>query len=161
MASIFKIHEYQTFGLMKMHNMSKIRFANDKFNLLRWNKNHHLWFFKVFQLTEIVSDLRLRLWLCWLLKKDLCNLAKTFNILLDKIARVWNFQLLLNSKSLKLSLHSLLKNMSKTSMGVLKKETIFFKFCLCSKCRYFSITRFDILIFCNILHLEMNFGNLH
>ena len=91
----------------------------------------------------------------------LCNFAKTFNILLDKIARVWNFQLLLNSKSLKLSLHSLLKNMSKTSMGVLKKETIFFKFCLCSKCRYFSITRFDILIFCNILHLEMNFGNLH
>ena len=27
MANIFKLHEYQTFGLMKMHNMSKIWFA--------------------------------------------------------------------------------------------------------------------------------------
>ena len=34
-------------------------------------------------------------------------------------------------------------------------------FSLCSKRRHFSITRFDILIFCNILHLEMSFGNLH
>ena len=35
MANIFKLHEYQTFGLMKLHNMSKIWFANNKFNLLR------------------------------------------------------------------------------------------------------------------------------
>ena len=33
MANIFKLHEYQTFGLMKMHNMSKIWFANNKFSL--------------------------------------------------------------------------------------------------------------------------------
>ena len=60
-ANIFKLHEYQTFGLIKMHNMSKIWFANNKFNLLRWNKKHFSWFFKGFQLPEIVSDLRLRL----------------------------------------------------------------------------------------------------
>ena len=33
MANIFKLHEYQTFGLMKMHNMRKIWFANIKFSL--------------------------------------------------------------------------------------------------------------------------------
>ena len=33
MANIFKLHEYQTFGLMKMHNMKKIWFANIKFSL--------------------------------------------------------------------------------------------------------------------------------
>ena len=60
-ANIFKLHEYQTFGLIKMHNMSKIWFANNKFNLLRWNKKHFSWFFKGFQLPEIVSDLRLHL----------------------------------------------------------------------------------------------------
>ena len=30
MANIFNLHEYQTFGLMTMHNMSKILFANRK-----------------------------------------------------------------------------------------------------------------------------------
>ena len=38
MANIFKLHKYQTFGLIKIHNMSKIWFANNKFNFLRWNK---------------------------------------------------------------------------------------------------------------------------
>ena len=33
MTKIFKLHEYQTIGLMKMHNMSKIRFANNIFSL--------------------------------------------------------------------------------------------------------------------------------
>ena len=33
MVNIFKLHEYQTFGLMKMDNMSKIWFANNKFSL--------------------------------------------------------------------------------------------------------------------------------
>ena len=61
MANIFKPLEYQTFGLIKMHNMSKIWFASNKFNLLRWNKKHFSWFFKGFWLPEIVSDLRLRL----------------------------------------------------------------------------------------------------
>ena len=40
MASIFKLHEYQTFRLMKMHNMCKIWFANNILSLLRWNKKH-------------------------------------------------------------------------------------------------------------------------
>ena len=60
MANIFKLHEYQTFCLIKMHNMSKIWFANNKFNLLRWNKKHFSWFFTGFLFPEIVSDLRLR-----------------------------------------------------------------------------------------------------
>ena len=29
-ASIFKLHKYQTFGLLKMHNMNKIWFTNNK-----------------------------------------------------------------------------------------------------------------------------------
>ena len=33
MANIFKHQKYQTFGLLKMHNTSKIWFANNKFNL--------------------------------------------------------------------------------------------------------------------------------
>ena len=33
MVNIFKLHEYQTFGLMKMHNMCKIWFANNIFSL--------------------------------------------------------------------------------------------------------------------------------
>ena len=36
-ANIFKLHEYQTIGLMKMHNMCKIWFANNILSLLRWN----------------------------------------------------------------------------------------------------------------------------
>ena len=48
MANIFKLHEYQTFGLMKMHNMCKIWFANNVFSLWRWNKKYFLWFFKGF-----------------------------------------------------------------------------------------------------------------
>ena len=33
MANIFKLHKYKTFGLTKMHSMSKIWFAIDKFSL--------------------------------------------------------------------------------------------------------------------------------
>ena len=58
---IFKLHEYQTFGLMKMHNICKIWFPNNKFSLLSWNKKFFSWFLKDFQLPETVSDLRLRL----------------------------------------------------------------------------------------------------
>ena len=32
MVNIFKLHKYQTFGLLKMYNMSKIWFANNKFS---------------------------------------------------------------------------------------------------------------------------------
>ena len=35
MPNIFKLHKYQTFGLLKMRNMSKIWFANNKISL--WN----------------------------------------------------------------------------------------------------------------------------
>ena len=55
--NIFKLHEYQTFGLMKMYNMCKIWFANKIFSLLRWNKKYFSWFFKGFQLQEIVLRL--------------------------------------------------------------------------------------------------------
>ena len=33
MVNIFKLHKYQTFGLMKMHDMCKIWFANNIFSL--------------------------------------------------------------------------------------------------------------------------------
>ena len=63
----------------------------------------------------------------------LCNFAKKnlrAAILWDKAARVWNFQLLLNSKSSKLSLHSLFKNMSKIPILELKKRGHFFQILL-------------------------------
>ena len=65
MANIFKLHEYQTFVLMKMHNTCKIWFANNIFSLLSWNKNYFSWFFKGFQFPEF--DLRLQLY--WTLKE--------------------------------------------------------------------------------------------
>ena len=34
-SNIFKLHEYQPFGLMKMHNMTKIWFASNKFSLCK------------------------------------------------------------------------------------------------------------------------------
>ena len=51
------------------------------------------------------------------------------------------------------------KNMSKISILDLNKRGFFSNFALYSKGRNFSIAIFDILIFCNILHLEMNFEN--
>ena len=42
-----------------------------------------------------------------------------------------------------------------------KNGQIFQLFTLYSKGRHFSITKLDILIFCNILHLEMDFWNLN
>ena len=41
-----------------------------------------------------------------------------------------------------------------------KNGQIFQLFTLYSKDRHFSITKLDILIFCNTLHLEMDFWNL-
>ena len=41
-----------------------------------------------------------------------------------------------------------------------KNGQVFQLFTLYSKGRHFSITKLDILIFCNILHLEMDFWNL-
>ena len=53
------------------------------------------------------------------------------------------------------------KKMSKIPISNLIEEAFFSNFALYSKCRHFSITRFCTLIFCNILHIEMNFGNLN
>ena len=81
-----------------------------------------------FQLPEIVTDLRL-----WLLKEDFCVISQKLlraAIFWDKAARVWNFQVLLNSKSSKLSLSSLLKNMSKIPILDLKKRDHFFQILL-------------------------------
>ena len=65
-----------------------------------------------------------------------------------------DFQLLSNSKSSKL-LPVVLKNMLKIAISNKEKGPFFSNFALVS---HFSITRFDILIFCNIIYLEMNFG---
>ena len=54
MANTFKFYEYQTFGLMKIHNMYKTWSADKIFSLLRWNKKYFSWFFKGFQLPEII-----------------------------------------------------------------------------------------------------------
>ena len=61
--------------------------------------------FQGFQLPEIVSDLRLRLSLYWILKEDFCVISQK-NL---KAAILWDilasdFQLLLNSKSSKIRL---------------------------------------------------------
>ena len=51
--------------------------------------------------------------------------------------------------------------MSKIPILDLNKRILFSSFALYSKGRHFSITKFDILVICNILHLEIDFGNLH
>ena len=89
--NIFKLHEYQTFGLMEMHNMCKIWFANNIFSLWRWNKNYFSLFFKGFQFPEIAPDLRLRSWLYWILKEDFCVISLNIlraAILWDTVARI-------------------------------------------------------------------------
>ena len=53
MDNIFKIHEYQTFGWMKMHNMCKILFANNIFSLLWWNKKYFSWFLRTFSCQKL------------------------------------------------------------------------------------------------------------
>ena len=95
MANIFKPHKYQTFGLMKIHNMCKIWFANKIFSLLRWNKKYFSWFFKGFQLLEII----LRLQLYWPLKKDFCVILQKIlraAILWGIVAQVFNYYWILN-----------------------------------------------------------------
>ena len=51
--------------------------------------------------------------------------------------------------------------MSKIFTLDLNKEGSFSNFALYSKAFHFSITRFDIIIFCNILHLKIIFGNFY
>ena len=90
MASIFTLHEYQAFGLMKMHNMCKIGFASKMFSLLRWSKQYFSWFFKGFQLLEII----LRLQLYWPLKENFCVISQKklkSAILWDIVARIFSY----------------------------------------------------------------------
>ena len=64
MANIFKLHKYQKFGLLKMHKMNKIWFANNKFSVwksLFHDKRaienailfHYLIYFSKFQMTIV------------------------------------------------------------------------------------------------------------
>ena len=63
MANIFKLHEYKTFGLMKMHNMSKIWYANNIFSL--WKRlvydqravENAIFYFLPFPFPQISKDL--------------------------------------------------------------------------------------------------------
>ena len=41
MANIFKLHEYQTFGLIEIYNTSKIWSDNNKFDLLKELRNYN------------------------------------------------------------------------------------------------------------------------
>ena len=77
-------------------------------------------------------------------------------ILWDIVTWVYNFPLPLICKFSKISLHNVLKNMSNTLIFELNKKDFIRFFLLYSKCSHFSVTNFDILIFFNILHLEMN-----
>ena len=89
-ANIFKLHEYQTFDLMKMHNRWKIWVANKIFSLFRWNKKYFSWFSKGFQLPEII----LRLQLYWSSKGDFCVISQkilTAAILWDIVARNFSY----------------------------------------------------------------------
>ena len=62
MANISRLHEYQTFGLMKVHNMCKIWFANNIFSL--WKKmvydqrafENAIFYFSPFPFTHISKD---------------------------------------------------------------------------------------------------------
>ena len=51
--------------------------------------------------------------------------------------------------------------MSKITISDLNKGSLFSNCALYSKGRHFSIIKFDIPVFCNVLNLEMNVGNLH
>ena len=95
MVNIFKLHEYQTFSLMKIYNMCKIWFANKIFSLLRWNKKYFSWFSKGFHLPEI----NLRLELYWPVKEDFCVISQNILravILWDIVARIPNYCWILN-----------------------------------------------------------------
>ena len=77
----------------------------------------------------------------------LCNFAKTFKGWYFMGHSDTDFQSLLI-----LNLQNFLRQSFKEYVK------LFSNFALVS---HFSITRFDILILCNILHLEMNFRNLY
>ena len=123
--------------------MCKIWLANNIFSLLRWSK----FFFMIFQgLSVAWNCLRpetARLTILAIKRGLLCNFAKIFKgcHFMGHSSRDFQLLLILN-----------LKNFLRRSFK--KHVKHFFKFCFIS---HFSITRFAILILCNILHLEMKF----
>ena len=93
----------------------------------------------------------------------LCNFAKTFRgrRFMEHSGTDFKFSITINSKSSNLSSHSLKKYIKNTYFGPKEKRLFFSNFALFLKCHHFCITGFDILMFCDILHLEMNVGNLY
>ena len=51
--------------------------------------------------------------------------------------------------------------MSEIPTSDVNKRGLFSNFVLYSKGHHFRTTWFDIIIFCNMLHFEMNFGNFY
>ena len=103
-ANIFKLHEYQTFGSMKIHNIYKIWFANKIFSLLRWNN-----FFMIFHGIPVGRNCPAPLTILAIKRGLLCNFAKNFKGRHLVGHDGADFQLLLNSKSSKLPLIVFLK----------------------------------------------------
>ena len=69
----------KTSGLMKMHNMSEIWFANNKFNLLSWNKKAFFMIFQGFPVTRNCLRPETASLTILAIKRELfCNFAKTF-----------------------------------------------------------------------------------
>ena len=93
-ANIFKLDQYQTFGLMNMYNMNEIWFASKKFNLVSWNKKYFWWFFKGFHLPEIVLPETAPITILTIKIGLLCNFSKTFKgrNFMDIVAKIWKFQ---------------------------------------------------------------------
>ena len=94
----------------------------------------------------------------------LCNFAKTFQSchFMGQSSTGLKFSVTIEFYIFKTSFAQFFKKYVKNNyFGPKEKRPFFSNFALYSKCHHFSITRFDILIFCNILHFEMNFGNFH
>ena len=108
MANIFKLHEYQTFGLMKIHNVQNLIY-HKIFSLLRWNKKYFSCFSKEFQLLEII----LRLQLYWSLKDDLCVISPNIlraTSLWEIVARIFSYYWILNLQNFLRSFKTYVEN---------------------------------------------------
>ena len=108
MANIFKLHEYQTFGLMKIHNVQNLIY-HKIFSLLRWNKKYFSYFSKEFQLLEII----LRLQLYWSLKDDLCVISPNIlraTSLWEIVARIFSYYWILNLQNFLRSFKTYVEN---------------------------------------------------
>ena len=108
MANIFKLHEYQTFGLMKIHNVQNLIY-HKIFSLLRWNKKYFSYFSKEFQLLEII----LRLQLYWSLKDDLCVISPNIlraTSLWEIVARIFSYFWILNLQNFLRSFKTYVEN---------------------------------------------------